>query len=97
MYYLFSPLYHSQSRARITGRVVPISLLEQTMEQVPKSVSVLKTKADFFVELHNAGGEEEVQIVQPTGLDWNAFQRQWSPLCGSAAPAGRNVASVVGY
>lgn len=73
-----------QSRARITGRVVPISLLEETMEQVPKSVAILKTKADFFVEVNNAGEEgDDVQIVQPSNLDWSAFARAWAPRCAA--------------
>ena len=66
----------------MTGRVVPISLLEKTMEQVPQSVAVLKKQADFFVELHNAGGLD-VQIVQPEGLDWQSFTLEWASLCES--------------
>ena len=61
------------------------------MDQVPKSVAVLKTKVDFFVQLHNGGGDEGVQIVQPTGLHWEEFARQWAPLCepktGAVVPA----------
>lgn len=78
---LFLQLFQQQSRARVTGRVVPTSLLEETMEQVPKSVSVLKTKADFFVEFHNDGDGDDVKIVQPEYLDWQGFTRQWAPLC----------------
>ena len=70
----------TQSRARITGRVVPTALLERTMVQVPASVEILKTKADFFVELHNAE-DKDVQIVQPGGMDWRTFERHWAPSC----------------
>ena len=75
--YVITRMY-AQNRARITGRVVPISLLEKTMVQVPDSVAILKTQADFFVELHNAWGKD-VEIVQPPGLDWDKFAKQWMP------------------
>lgn len=73
-------LIHMQRRAQITGRVVPSALLERAMVQVPASVQLLKTKADFFVELHNAE-DKDVQIVQPVGMDWRAFERHWAPSC----------------
>lgn len=50
------------------------------MVQVPASVQLLKTQADFFVELHNAGGEH-VQIVDPIGMDWSTFSEPWYSLC----------------
>ena len=74
-----------QNRAKVTGRVVPKDLLEQTMAEVPHSVSILSRKADFTVQLQNAPDSSDVEIVTK-GIDWVSFTRMWEPSCG-APPA----------
>ena len=68
-----------QLRANVTGRVVPRELLELSIEQVPKSVAMLRSLVDFAVDLHNAG-TDDVEIVTP-GVDWKIFRIQWTQTC----------------
>lgn len=58
-------------RSLETGRVVPIKTLEETLEQVPKSVRVLGPLSDFFCEVSNPP-ESEIQIVTE-GCSWESF------------------------
>lgn len=66
---------HASRRAKITGRVVPRDLLESSIEQVPKSVALLRPMVDFSVDINNSG-TEDVELVTP-GVDWEIFQNQW--------------------
>lgn len=43
-----------QQRAKSTGRIIPSNVLEECMEQVPRSVSLLRDHVDLFLEVHNA-------------------------------------------
>ena len=82
------PLCLIQNRAKITGRVVPQKLLEEAMQQVPASVSRLRSIVDFFVEIHNSGSdrEDDVQLVSMSSssapymnknVTWTEFTNQW--------------------
>ena len=66
----------TQDRAKTTGRVVPEHVLEQALEQVPKSVKILKPLVDYHAELLNAPDADDIQIVTP-GETWESFQSQW--------------------
>mmetsp|Transcript_10832 Transcript_10832/g.26001 ORF Transcript_10832/g.26001 Transcript_10832/m.26001 type:complete len:481 (+) Transcript_10832:74-1516(+) len=46
-------LQRARKRAKVTGRIVPVELLQRVMQQVPASVRLLKEKVDVFVELFN--------------------------------------------
>jgi len=72
-------LYFWQHRAEVTGRVVPTDLLELSMEQVPKSVALLRPLVDFAVEINNTG-TEDVDIVTEN-VDWDVFKSQWAQPC----------------
>ena len=50
-----------QERANVTGRVVPKHVLQNSIEQVPKSVLVLRKQVDFFLEIAN--NQNSVQVV----------------------------------
>ena len=62
---------------------MPSDLLEMSIEQVPKSVAVLRPMVDFSVEILNTGGED-VELVSP-GIDWEAFTNQWSETACAAS------------
>jgi len=51
-------LQRAKERGEKTGRVVPVKLLEESMEQVPKSVDSLATEADFACRVVNRSGVE---------------------------------------
>jgi Zeta toxin len=81
-------LERAKNRAKITGRVVPQKLLEEVMQQVPASVSRLRSMVDFFVEIHNSGNDgEDVQLVSMSSSSdlymnnknatWTEFTNQW--------------------
>lgn len=71
----------AESRAKITGRVVPRDLLERTMSQVPKSISALEKTVDFVAELHNLE-TDEVELVTEN-LDWSRFRNTWIQTCST--------------
>lgn len=52
-----------KQRAKATGRVVPKDVLLKSIEQVPKSVEILRQHVDFFLEIHNAAEEDSASIV----------------------------------
>ena len=70
----------ADSRAKVTGRVVPRDLLEQVMEEVPQSLKILSKQVDFAVELLNAPHTDDVEIVTQ-GVTWDSFQRVWRQSC----------------
>ena len=68
---------------------MPHELLEMSMEQVPKSVALLRPMVDFSAEMHNTGGED-VELTSP-GMDWDRFTSQWSETACSAMEYGGHV------
>jgi hypothetical protein len=65
-------------RSKITKRIVPIHVLEESIEMVPKSVKILSTYVDFFVDLYNGPNTPDIEIVSEsssgTGMTWNQFR-----------------------
>jgi hypothetical protein len=45
--------------------------------QVPKSIKILAPLVDYYAELHNAPGAEDVELVKPEGETWESFQKTW--------------------
>lgn len=74
-------LERAAHRAETTGRVVPMDTLKETMEQVPKSVQVLKPMSDFYAELHNAENGGRIQLRTDEGLTWESFRDNWIQGC----------------
>jgi hypothetical protein len=74
----------SQSRAKITGRVVPRAVLIDAIKQVPKSVQILQSSVDFFLEIHNSQERNFVEIVTE-GVSWDAFAHTWEQTCAATA------------
>jgi hypothetical protein len=65
-----------QERALETGRIVPPKLLEDTLEEVPKSVKALEPFVDYHIELHNAPNAPDIIPGTPDG-SWDSFMTQW--------------------
>jgi hypothetical protein len=66
-----------QARAIETGRIVPRKLLLESLEQVPLSVSELAPLVDYHVELLNAPGTSDIELVTP-GENWETFTSNWA-------------------
>ena len=48
--------------------------------QVPISIKKLAPMADFFCELDNAPGTDEVTI-KTEGITWDSFRDKWAQTC----------------
>jgi len=70
----------AEARAKQTGRQVPRKLLEDAMEQVPRSVKILSPLSDYFAELNNAPGKSDIELLTE-GECWDTFRSQWLQLC----------------
>lgn len=96
-------------RAEISGRVVPVSVLEESIRQVPLAVAQLKPLADFTCTLRNddcvteisAGGDgsvtcSEPELVQCSGgsLSWSDFQSVWKMSCAYSSRRHRSTSSL---
>lgn len=71
-------LERAASRAKATGRVVPVETLENSLRQVPVSVKKLAPMADFFAELDNSSGEVSMMTE---GITWDSFRDNWAQSC----------------
>ena len=55
------------------------------MLEVPRSIEILSKKVDFSVELRNAPGSTDVEIMTK-GVTWSSFARTWKPSCEPVRP-----------
>jgi hypothetical protein len=69
-----------QARGEKTGRVVPKETLELALEQVPKSVEILRKKVDYYCRLNNSPDFDDIGI-DTEGVDWKGFQQNWMQTC----------------
>ena len=76
MHILALMFLYTQERALITGRIVPTDVLTMALEQVPRSVKILGPLADYFVELDNSPGADDIQLATE-GETWENFKSQW--------------------
>ena len=65
-----------QARALATGRIVPVDVLEAPLEQVPRSVAILAPLVDYYAEIKNDDGVDDVELVKPVG-SWEDFRKTW--------------------
>jgi len=56
---------------------VPSEILENAIEQVPKSVRILAPMVDYYAEINNAPGVDDIELVKPAGSNWTEFRQQW--------------------
>jgi hypothetical protein len=66
----------AKKRAERTGRAVPTELLDDSIEQVPRSVKLLSPDADVVFEISNDDGSP-LRLVTP-GVSWDAFASTWT-------------------
>ena len=71
----------AEMRAQLTGRTVPRELIDESIEQVPRSVSKLSPKADVVYEIINEEGHPLQLKSSKQGSDsfesWMDFGRTW--------------------
>lgn len=68
------------ARAMTTGRIVPKEVLEEALEQVPRSVKVLEPLVDYFCEINNAPGAPDLELLTE-GETWETFESKWVQTC----------------
>jgi hypothetical protein len=69
--------FENQSRALVTGRIVPLAVLEAALEQVPRSVEILAPLVDYYAEINNPENAPDIELVKPVGSNWEEFRRTW--------------------
>lgn len=70
----------AKARGDETGRYIPEETLQLALEQVPKSVEILRNKVDYYCKLNNAPDLDDIEILT-RGLDWEGFKRTWQQTC----------------
>merc|ERR1712187_895109 len=81
-------LDRAAKRAEQTGRVVPRSVLLESMEAVPRSVATLSSHADFVCRIHNSGSGEPRLEREPAApfpppsveMNWNLLTKLWEDV-----------------
>jgi predicted kinase len=68
------------ARAMTTGRIVPKEVLEEALDQVPRSVRVLEPLVDYFCEINNAPGAPDLELLTE-GETWETFESKWVQTC----------------
>mmetsp|Transcript_17375 Transcript_17375/g.25958 ORF Transcript_17375/g.25958 Transcript_17375/m.25958 type:complete len:732 (+) Transcript_17375:197-2392(+) len=66
-------LERARLRSKITKRIVPTHVLEESIDMVPKSVAILSQHVDFFVELYNGPEASDIEIMTE-GVTWDTFR-----------------------
>lgn len=67
----------AESRAKVTGRVVPKQLIELSLKQCAESVGILRNQVDFFARILNAPNTTDVELLIPESISWDEFADQW--------------------
>lgn len=70
-----------KERAKETGRIVPREVLEKSVEQVPKSVKILKNHVDFFLEIDNSGRDDGSAEVVTRGMSVASVKENFVQRC----------------
>jgi hypothetical protein len=78
----------AEARGQKTGRVVPRETLEMALEQVPKSVEILRDKVDYYCQLKNAPDVDEIEITTED-ITWEDFEQTWKQTCAWIPKAKR--------
>jgi len=78
-----------QARGEKTGRVIPKETLELALDQVPKSVEILRGKVDYYCKLNNSPDIDDIEILTD-GVEWQGFQRTWQQTCAWIPKAKNN-------
>jgi len=63
---------------------VPNQTLELALDQVPRSIEILKPLTDFSVEIMNPPNKNDVDLVNMVpgeDFSWDVFRKQWDQTC----------------
>mmetsp|Transcript_4943 Transcript_4943/g.7354 ORF Transcript_4943/g.7354 Transcript_4943/m.7354 type:complete len:344 (-) Transcript_4943:2635-3666(-) len=75
----------AENRFKLTGgRIVPNQTLELALDQVPRSIEILKPLTDFSVEIMNPPNKNDVDLVNMVpgeDFSWDVFRKQWDQTC----------------
>mmetsp|Transcript_14316 Transcript_14316/g.21193 ORF Transcript_14316/g.21193 Transcript_14316/m.21193 type:complete len:414 (-) Transcript_14316:100-1341(-) len=71
----------AKARGDVTGRIVPRETIEESLEQVPKSVNILGPLTDYFAELDNSPQKENIELITPKAETWDHFSNNWLQTC----------------
>ncbi len=52
-------------------------MLQDAIDQVPKSVKILAPMVDYYAEINNAPDVDDIELVKPEGSNWSEFRQQW--------------------
>jgi hypothetical protein len=70
----------AKKRAERTGRAVPEELLQESIDQVPKSVAALSPLTDVTFEISNNDGKAmELKQLGDSVPTWDDFAKTWKP------------------
>lgn len=83
-------LKRAEERGKLTGRMVPREVLENSMDAVPKSVELLSPLVDVAIRVMNQSGQEPKMSREPTGINppegvpvtCDYVQMLWKPIDG---------------
>lgn len=56
---------------------MPSHILERAIEQVPESVKILAPMVDYYAEINNAPGVDDIELIKPENSNWPEFRQQW--------------------
>jgi len=69
----------AESRASMTGRAVPEVLLQNSIDQVPRSVAALSPLTDTTFEISNNDGQPLSLVQKPSNItNWVSFRNFWN-------------------
>jgi len=75
----------AKKRGESTGRMIPEEILENSLEQVPLSVSILSPLVDFSCEIDNSviSKDDDIKLVKTStrDLSWDGFNSVWLQTC----------------
>ena len=60
--------------------MVPTDIIEETLEQVPRSVAALSPLVDYTCELNNAPKGDDIELLTE-GETWESFTSHWLQTC----------------
>jgi len=67
-------------RGVITGRQIPRETLERAVEQVSRSIEILRKHVDFYYRLYNRPGEHNNVEIVTEGITWETFRLNYGIL-----------------
>jgi len=66
--------FRAQERTKATQRIVPPEDIQKSLDEVPKTMNILKPLCDFFTEIDNNYEKEDIKII---GHTWEGFVDVW--------------------